>query len=638
MTTGICDRPKSVSNRIQFAIWFPLTGGRWVRRNPLLTMKPNACILATCLITAVSSVVLAANSSLIQSPLTNTGVDAEASGRVLATLTRKQSELIVQVAKLAPAAAYGIEVGGIVEANFTTNAAGAATVKFKAPKAGKKAVLDFDPRGKLLRVLAAGQSVLETTLSAEGEAPGAVVVERVNLALGAATGATGKAAAEYRLDKKGRRIFKVEVERAGTGLFELFVGGVKRGDFTTFGTRSKIKFAAGSDDVGVLPLDFDPRGQVIDVVRAGQVVFSSEFAAQALGVNVASPRLSQVEIPSTGADADGHAEAKLRIDDRARKHFSVEIEDVPVGTYDLLVDSVDVADIVVTATASGTKGEVEFTSGDDDPEELPLAFDPAGKTLTVRQGATVFFEGVFTPTTGDGSGTPVPEPPSEFEESLATTGLDPDATAKARYRVDDKGRHKFNVEIEKVAAGDYKLVVAGTIRGTIHAVTTASGIKGEIEFDSKVELGHRPLNFDPRGQLIEITSTEGAFFSHILGSGSATSGGGTTVPFETSVPLLSTGADANATAKATLKLKATGELSFEVEVEDVNVGAYEVVVGGTVRGTLNVTVSGNGTRGKIEFDTEAGAGKLPLNFTIAGEDIIVRQGVTVFFERIFPTL
>ena len=231
---------------------------------------------------------------------------------------------------------------------------------------------------------------------------------------------------------------------------------------------------------------------------------------------------------------------------------------------------------------------------------------------------------------------PAPEPASEFEEILATTGLDADATANARYRVDDRGRHKFTVEIEKVAVGNYTLVVAGTVRGTIRAVNTGSGVVGEIEFDRKVEPGHRALNFDPRGQLIEITSDAGKLFSHILGSGSAT-GGGNVVPFDISVPLLSTGADSDATANAELKRKVTGELSFEVEVEDANIGACDIVVGGIVRGTLNVVADGGGTRGRVEFDDEVGSGNLLLNFAVAGQNIVIRQGATVFFERTFST-
>jgi hypothetical protein len=519
---------------------------------------------------ALALPVLAANSSTIQSPLTATGVDPDASGRVIASLGTNKSELIVSVSKLSPNSGYDIEVGGIVEATLATSGGGGGSVKFRTPKPGRGPLLDFDPRGKLLRVLSSGQTVLEATISAAGEPAGATVNERVNLA--PLNGATGKARADFRLDKKGRRRFSVEVERAGAGPFELFVGGVKHGDFTLLGVEAKIDFRTGSDDPEVLPLDFDPRSQIIDVVRNGTIIFSGELAAKARGVNVSTPRLATVVLPSTGADSDGHAEAKLRIDDRARKHFSVEIEDVPTGTYDLFVDGVDVADIVVTTTTSGTKGEVEFTGGDDDPDELPLTFDPVGRTLTISQGATKFFEGTFKPSTRTAGGVPSPEAPSELEEQLTSTGVDPDASAHARYRVDDRGRHKFDVEVEDVPVGSYSLVVAGTVRGTIRVASTSKGVEGEIEFDSKSELGHLLLNFDPRGQLIEITSGGQVYFSHLLGAGSGGGGGGA-IPFGREVPLLSSGVDSNASAKAQVARKADGEMKFEVEVEDVDTGA-----------------------------------------------------------------
>ena len=587
--------------------------------------------LAPAMLAALALQGLAANSSLIQSPLTNTGLDDDASGRVISKLGTKQSELLVQVTKLAPSSAHSIEINGIVEATFTTDEKGRATVKFKTSKPGKGPTLDFDPRGKFLRVLAKGESVLEASLSSAEEPAGAAVLERINL--GRVTGSTGKATAEYRLDRKSRRIFKVELQRAGTGPFELFVGGQKRGDFTTVRGISRIKFAAGSDDAGVLALDFDPRGQVVDVVQAGTILFSSEMAAQANGVNVSTPRLSASEIPATPVSGSGHAETKLRIDDRARKHFSVEVENVPAGTYSLRVDGVDVADIVVQATAGGTKGEVEFTSGDDDSDELPLTFDPAGKTLTIAQGITIYFSGPFNPTVGNGSGTPAAEPPSELEESMTSTGLDGDAHAEARYEVDDRGRRKFSVEIEDVPAGTYTLTIAGVVRSSIRAAAASGGgVEGEIEFESKVEPGHRPLNFDPRGQLIEIFSSAGTFFSHLLGNGSAGGGGTSVIPFETTVPLLSSGVDNNASARAELKQKSTGRLSFEVEAEDLDLGSYDLLVGGTVRGTLTVVADGNGTRGQVEFESESGQ----LNFAVRGQEIVIQKTGVVYFSRVFP--
>jgi hypothetical protein len=600
-------------------------------------MTPRIPSLALSLLAAFTGPLWAANSSLIQSPLSNTGVDPDAAGRAHCSLTEKSSELIVSVSKLTANTGYQIEVGGILEGTFTTNRSGAANVRFRAPNAGRYSALDFDPRGQQLRVLSGDQSVLEATLSGPGETAGAVTVERINLR--GATGVTGKAEAEYRLDRAGRRTFKVELSRVtpGTSPIELYVGGIRRGAFPANRLLSRIRFAASSTDPAVLPLDFDPRGLVVDVVRDGVVIFSSPVAAVARGVNVASPRLTKAAIPSTGADADGKAEAKLLIDAHARKHFSVEVENVPDGDYDLLVDGATVAQIVVSSGAEGSKGEVEFTTGEDNADELPLNFDPAGKILTVSQSGTVFFQGVFTPDTDSGLGTPKPEAASESEESITSTGLDTDGKAKAKYRVDDKGRHRFSVEVEDVPAGAYSLVVAGTVRGGIRVVSTGDGAEGELEFTSNAERGKRPLNFDPRGQLVEIVSASGTFFSKVLGSGPGAAGPAT-APLKISVPLLSTVSGSSARAKAELKRKATGELRFAVDLENAEPGSYEVLVGDIVRGTLVVVSDEGGTRGDLEFEASPEEDQLPLDFDVAGRAVVISKDGAVLFSRVFPSL
>jgi hypothetical protein len=92
-------------------------------------------------------------------------------------------------------------------------------------------------------------------------------------------------------------------------------------------------------------LDFDPRGSEVDIMGDDRIVFSGEVAAQVPGVNVAFPSPIRLAIPSTGIDADGTASARLRSDNRARKHFSVEVENVPTGAYDLLADGAKVGTI-----------------------------------------------------------------------------------------------------------------------------------------------------------------------------------------------------------------------------------------------------------------------------------------------------
>jgi hypothetical protein len=146
------------------------------------------------------------------------------------------------------------------------------------------------------------------------------------------------------------------------------------------GRRGAALFESASNRAGVIPLDFDPRGALIDIVADDKVLFSGKAEARARGVNVASPSVSRRSLTSTGADPDGSAHADLRVDDRARKHFSVEVEDVPAGDYELLVDGANAGTIHVATIGDRSEGELEFTAeSDDDPGELPLTFDPIGR-------------------------------------------------------------------------------------------------------------------------------------------------------------------------------------------------------------------------------------------------------------------
>ena len=586
--------------------------------------------LLTALVAAAS--LGAADSAVIKAPLHGT-VDANVVGTAFATLRAQKSELIISARNLAPSHSFAIEVGGIIEGSVVTDKNGRASIRFQTGARKNLPVLDFDPRDQLLRLLDNGTSVLEGVVSGRAEDDGIVMAEHAELSRDDAP-ASARASVTYTAAKNGRRVFRVDLSNLTDGPAKVLVNGIERGELELHGKHGVALFESSPSRPGALPLDFDPRGSLVDIVVDGKVLFTGKAETEARGVNVASPSVSRVPIASTGADPDGSASATLRIDDRARKHFSVEVEDVPAGAYDLAVDGSTVGTIQVVAVADRTKGEIEFTA-DDNGIEIPLTFDPVGKTLTIRQGATTFFESVFDPNT-TGIGLPQPEPPSELSENLTSSGLDPDASAQARYAVDDRGRHKFSVEIEDVAAGSYTLAIAGVTRGTITAQTVAGKVKGEIEFDSESEGGHNLLKFDPRGQTIEISSSAGIFFSHLFGNGSST-GGIAVTPFDDEVALLSTGASPRGEAKAELQQKATGELSFDVELKDVPEGAYELLVGGVVRTTINVTAENSGTRGRATFETEQKTGTLPLDFEVRGQEIIVRQGGTTFFSRTFPS-
>ena len=69
----------------------------------------------------------------------------------------------------------------------------------------------------------------------------------------------------------------------------------------------------------------------------------------------------------------------------------VELEDVPVGDYALLLDGAWLVNITAATAADGTRGKIEF---EDEPEagELLLTFDPTGSTIAIEREGVRYFE------------------------------------------------------------------------------------------------------------------------------------------------------------------------------------------------------------------------------------------------------
>lgn len=102
---------------------------------------------------------------------------------------------------------------------------------------------------------------------------------------------------------------------------------------------------------------------------------------------------TEVIFASTGADADASGSARLRTRPD-RTEFNVEVEDLNVGSYNLLVGGALVSSIQVATVAGGTEGEVEFRNPVE-PGKILLNFDPRGKLIQVTQGSTVFLQVTF---------------------------------------------------------------------------------------------------------------------------------------------------------------------------------------------------------------------------------------------------
>lgn len=84
------------------------------------------------------------------------------------------------------------------------------------------------------------------------------------------------------------------------------------------------------------------------------------------------------------------------------------------------------------------------------------------------------------------SDTPVSGPNQRLRAGLSGGGAE---SGHADYRVED-GRRKFSIEVEDFAPGDYSVRINGV---DVAVISVGALGTAEIEFDSKIELGHTPF-------------------------------------------------------------------------------------------------------------------------------------------------
>jgi len=367
-----------------------------------------------------------------------------------------------------------------------------------------------------------------------------------------------------------------------------------------------------------------------------------------LGDTLSSTGSTITALNNTGADPDASGKTKYEVE-ADRIDYSVEIEDLPVGAYELFVGGTLRGEINVIEISPGiTEGEIEFRDPVE-PGKLPLDFDPTGQTVDVSQGAVIYL--TTDGSTGGGQGgsggqTSPNAPPfgdAETEVFLTNTGVFPLGQAKAELE-QRPDRVDFDIELEDVPVGFYDFSVDGDIKGVIEVVQTAAGIEGELEYRNPVEAGKLLLDFNPIDRLLEISQGSQIMFSGVFtlnagggnngdgddddgdgsgGSGGSGGGGGQNVELE--VPFTNTGLDPDASGEVEYEVR-SDRTDFKVKVEDLTFGQYQLFVGGVSVADLNVNMA----EVELEFRDPVEPGKLPLNFDPLNQVIEIRQGSDVY--------
>jgi len=241
----------------------------------------------------------------------------------------------------------------------------------------------------------------------------------------------------------------------------------------------------------------------------------------------------------------------------------------------------------------------------------------------------------------------------------------------ARYE-DFPGHMEFEVEVEGLPDGEYHLYAGMQDRGDFNVHDG----HGEMEFASPGETGKMMMTFDPRGMQIEIHDGEGVMLSSFdsmfeedehshhgdgnghqgdddhnydceFGSGSGHGmdggmGGGMTDCvddgefIEIKADLVNTGVITEGSGEAEWEMN-SDRVEFSVEIEDVPVGSYSLVIGGNEVGIIEAFVMHDGdVYGHIKFRDPEVHGREHLDFEPRGQKVEVLQGDRVILEVEFP--
>ncbi len=203
----------------------------------------------------------------------------------------------------------------------------------------------------------------------------------------------------------------------------------------------------------------------------------------------------------------GAVEYGVSVGDEIEVEFELEVERATPGTYNVLVDGVNVGQLVVNDLG---KGKLKLKSDPDvDEVALPANFP------NVSEGSTILVQGLLqgtfgAPTSGIAGGDG-DESEAEFLADL-TGATSATGIAKFQVQIDSNVEKEFEVEVEDAADGTYNVLVGNVLIGTI----TVTDGEGKVEFSTDPDLDQLtlPIGFPEitAGMTVEIVGlVQGTF-------------------------------------------------------------------------------------------------------------------------------
>ena len=219
--------------------------------------------------------------------------------------------------------------------------------------------------------------------------------------------------------------------------------------------------------------------------------------------------------------------------------------------------------------------------------------------------------------------------------SFLNTGVQTQAKARI-FVMDNRAQDFFMIVVKKATPGDYDVALDGALVDTL---TVRSNGTGRIvrRLSTSTSNGHRKFptaNYDPRGGELDLQLAGVS----ILTCDVPTTPANARVEIEfdlTNLGVVPGDAEAEFEAR-------NGRMQFEVELDHVAPGSYDLLVGGVIVGQIVVEPGDDDE--EIEFDSDPSADDdddddgmdLLLTFDPRGKEIVIQQNGVPLFSGIFP--
>lgn len=268
------------------------------------------------------------------------------------------------------------------------------------------------------------------------------------------------------------------------------------------------------------------------------------------------------------------------------------------------------------------------TDGDGLTNDDPADKDDDGDSISDRNDDDDDNNGVKDI---DDSGHHPEDGEQELQHDLDLLAAPGGSSARVTLKYLGTGAGSFVMDVRDAAVGSYNLVVGGVVRGAVVIEQLSNHTRGTLTFKTTSSgSGSLLLNFPVAEQLVEIRQGATVYYSGTVPALPPPSADGEIG--EAQVHLSKApNVPANADAVAVMEFTATGAIQIELEVTKIAIGAYDVSIGESVRGTITVAAGTNGTFGALKFTKAGDAGTVLMNFPVTGQTISITQGGTTFF-------